>query len=85
MGGKDDLVKSTACASIWWLQGVVGVAGAGWGQDELGLADLCRTSGAPESSWELRVFPARLFVGFVYSSPCRTEVWAGMVRDPAGG
>ena len=56
MGEKDDLVKGTACESIQWLQGAVRAAGAEWGQDELGMADLCRTSGAPESSWELCKF-----------------------------
>ena len=56
MGGKDDLVKGTACASIRWLQGAVRAAGAGWGRDELELADLCRTSVALESSWELCEF-----------------------------
>ena len=80
MGGKDDLVEGTAVAA--------GSGGSGWsrvGQDELGLADLCRTSGARRAPGNCVSFPACLFIGFVYSSPGRTEVWAGVVRDPPGG
>ena len=61
------------------------MAGAGWGEMSLGWQICAGPQGPGELLGTVRVFPACLFVGFVYSSPCRTEVWAGVVRDPQGG